>query len=485
MYAFAIWDEREQKLVLVRDRMGIKPLFYHPTPDGVLFGSEPKAILVNPLAERTVDLDGLREMFTRAKTPGEAVWSGMREVVPGTVVTVDRRGQREHVYWALRTREHRDDPRTAVATVRELLDDIVRRQLVTDVPRCVLLSGGIDSSVLTALSAQQLGQDDPVRTFAVDFVGQTENFRPDELRSTPDGPYVHEVAEHVGSWHQDIVLGHSAMADPDVRRKVIAAQDIPTGFGDVDISTYLLFEAIRKHSTVALSGESADEVFGGYNWFERPEPTFPWVAGATTSPHAQDLDVVRPELAATLDLVGYRYTRYREALAEVEHTDDESGHERRMRVSCYLHLTRHVRMLLDRKDRLSMAVGLEVRVPYCDYRLVDYVYNAPWALKKFDGRDKSLLRQAAVDVLPRSVVERPKSPYPSIQDVHYVAALQRQTGELLSTDTPVFELLSRGWVARAVLMDPARMSQAVRNSLERVLDVHTWMEMWHPTLRLS
>jgi asparagine synthase (glutamine-hydrolysing) len=182
MYAFAVWDGRTEKLVMIRDRMGVKPFYCYEIEDGVLFGSEPKAILANPLAKRAVDLDGLREMFTRAKTPGAAVWSGMREVVPGTVVTVDRSGRREHVYWALRAQEHRDDPRAAVAAVRELLDDIVSRQLVADVPLCVLLSGGIDSSAITALSSQQPGRDEQIRTFAVDFTGQTENFRPDELR---------------------------------------------------------------------------------------------------------------------------------------------------------------------------------------------------------------------------------------------------------------------------------------------------------------
>jgi asparagine synthase (glutamine-hydrolysing) len=486
MYAFAVWDGRAEKLVMIRDRMGIKPFYCYQTEDGVLFGSEPKAILANPLAERAVDLDGLREVFTRAKTPGAAVWSGMHEIVPGTVVTVDRSGRKEHVYWTLRAQEHRDDQRTSVATVRELLNDIVHRQLVAEVPLCVLLSGGIDSSVITALSAQQLGHDEPVRTFAVDFVGQTDNFRPDGMRPSPDAPYVHMVAEHVGSLHKDIVLSHTAMADPEVRRKVIAAQDIPAGFGDMDISMYLLFEAIREHSTVALSGESADEVFGGYNWFERPEATFPWVAGATSGgPHAQDPDAVRPELAAVLDLPGYLHARYTEALAEVEHTDIESEHERQMRVSSYLHLTRHVRMLLDRKDRMSMAVGLEVRVPFCDQRLVEYVYNTPWVLKTFDGREKSLLRRAAVDVLPRSVVERPKSPYPSTQDIHYVEALQQQGKELLSGDAPVFDLLSRTWLECAVQVDPARMPSPMRNSVERALDMHTWLEVCHPTLRLS
>lgn len=196
MYAFAVWDGRENKLVMIRDRMGIKPFYFYETPDGVLFGSEPKAILANPLAKPRVTLDGLRELFTIVKTPGHAVWDGMQEVEPGTVVTVDRGGLRQRAYWTLETRPHTDDRDTTIATVRSLLDDIVRRQLVSDVPRCTLLSGGLDSSAMTAIAARQLGeQGETVRSFAVDFVGQTENFVADEMRGTPDAPYVHDVAQ--------------------------------------------------------------------------------------------------------------------------------------------------------------------------------------------------------------------------------------------------------------------------------------------------
>ena len=280
MYAFAIWDGRRDKLVMIRDRMGIKPFYYYRTADGVLFGSEPKAILANPLVRPRVTLDGLRELLVMIKTPGHAVWDGMREVEPGTVVTVDRSGLSTRVYWRLETRPHEDDRDTTIATVRTLLDDIVRRQLVADVPRCTLLSGGLDSSAMTALAARQLAdQGEKVRSFAVDFVGQAENFVADELRGTPDTPFVHDVARLAGTDHQDIVLDVQALADPAVREQVIRARDLPAGFGDMDASLLLLFRAIRQKSTVALSGESADEVFGGYLQFfdedARRADTFP------------------------------------------------------------------------------------------------------------------------------------------------------------------------------------------------------------------
>jgi asparagine synthase (glutamine-hydrolysing) len=490
MYAFAIWDSRSEKLVLIRDRMGIKPLYIYRTPDGVLFGSEPKAILANPLARRVVDADGLRELFAFVKAPRQAVWSGMREVEPGTIVTVDYNGMRERTYWRLETKPHADDRDATVGHVRELLDDIVRRQLVADVPRCVLLSGGLDSSAITALSAAKLAeQGEQVRTFAVDFVGQTERFKPDEFRPTPDTPYVHDVAEHIGSDHHDIVLDYETLADPEARRAVLTARDLPMGLGDMDTSLYLLCKAIRERSTVALSGESADEIFGGYRQFHDPVAqrahTFPWLV-SDMAPFGGEGAMLNPDVQSTLDLAEYRREQYERAIAEVDHLKSESILEYRMRISSYLHLTRFLRVLLDRKDRMSMAVGLEVRVPFCDHRLVEYVYNAPWSLKTYDGREKSLLRGAVRDVLPESVVQRVKSPYPSTQDPHYVGAIQAQANEMLAQrDHAVFSLVDPNWVSEAVREDPAAISLSARHGLERALDLAAWLDIYRPQIVVS
>jgi asparagine synthase (glutamine-hydrolysing) len=490
MYAFAVWDGRHDKLVMIRDRMGIKPFYYYPTPDGVLFGSEPKAILANPLARPRVSLDGLRELFVMVKTPGHAIWDGMREVEPGTVVTVDRSGLTTRAYWRLETRAHTDDRDTTIATVRSLLDDIVRRQLVADVPRCTLLSGGLDSSAMTALAARQLGEHgEKVRSFAVDFAGQTDNFVADELRGTPDTPFVHDVARLADTDHQDIVLDARALADPAVREQVIRARDLPAGFGDMDTSLLLLFRAIRAKSTVALSGESADEVFGGYLQFfdeeARRADTFPWLVRFGRH-FGDDAEVLRNDVTKSLDLEAYVADGYRTAVAGIDRLDGESDFEYRMRQICHLHLTRFVRALLDRKDRMSMAVGLEVRVPFCDHRLVEYVYNAPWALKSFDGREKSLLREATADVLPRSVYDRVKSPYPSTQDPLYARALQEQAKDLLSRPAHrVFDLVDRDRVRAAAERDAPVSTQVARRGLERTLDLARWLDLYSPELTLS
>lgn len=484
MYAFALWDPREEQLLLVRDRLGIKPLFYYPTPDGVLFGSEPRAVLAHPAVRPTVDAEGLAELITFTKTPGHAVYKGMREVLPGNIVRVDRRGLTARTYWALEAREHTDDLDTTVARVRELLDDIVARQLIADVPLCMLLSGGLDSSALTALAARALSNagHGPVRSFAVDFTEYTENFRADDLRGTPDGPYARALAEHVRSDHNDIVLDTAELMDPGHRAAVRAARDLPNTFGDGDTSLYLLFKAIREHSTVALSGEAADEIFGGYRWFHVPKAvhadTFPWIAAQVTATFSggnggHETTLLDAGLLSKLNLSGYENQRYREALAEVPYLDSDRGLERRMREVSYLHLTRFMQVLLDRKDRASMAVGLEVRVPFCDHRLVEYVFNTPWAMKTFDGREKSLLRAATRDILPDIVADRVKSPYPSTQDPRYAEALRTELARMAADrDAPVRPLLDTE-VLKQATTDGGR--EDIRPSAELVLGLDGWL----------
>ncbi|WP_262697725.1 MULTISPECIES: asparagine synthase (glutamine-hydrolyzing) [Streptomyces] len=487
MYAFAIWDSRTEKLVMIRDRMGIKPFYYYETDDGVLFGSEPKAILANPLAAPEVGLDGLREIFSFAKTPGHAIWKGMKELRPGHIATVDRNGLREQAYWRLEVSEHTDDQEATVAHVRELLEDIIARQLVADVPRCTLLSGGLDSSAMTSLAARKLGEHgETVRSFAVDFPGQAENFRAIDVVPSVDTPYVHAVAEHVKCDHRDIVLDGSALSDPAVRQAAIAARDLPIGLGDRDNSLYLLFKAVREQSTVALSGESADEVFGGYPWFHderREADTFPWLAGGLTLGDTKDL--LSPDLTEKLDLDTYLHDHYLSALDEAPLKDGETGLEKRMRQVCYLHLTRMVNTLLDRKDRMSMAVGLEVRVPFCDHRLVSYVFNTPWSLKTFDGREKSILRGATRDVLPESVANRKKSGYPGSFDPAYLAAIRRQAGDLITSGHPALELC-RTETLREALDAPAEViTTQQRATVERALDLATWFDLRKPVITLD
>ncbi|ONI77919.1 asparagine synthase (glutamine-hydrolyzing) [Actinosynnema sp. ALI-1.44] len=495
MFAFGVWDIRRQELVLVRDRMGIKPLFYTRLPTGVLFGSEPKALLAHPAVRPAVDADGLREVFSTAKVPGRTVFRDMHQLLPGHTLTVNADGLTQREYWTLRARPHTDDLDTTVAKIRSMLAEIVTRELVADVPLCTTLSGGIDSSTVTALAQQaRLAMGDgPVRTITANFVGYAENFRPDDQRDTPDAPYAAELARHVGADHTDIVLGSADLIDPAARHAAMVAQDMPTMLGDMDTSLYLMLRATREHSTVALTGETADEIFCGFKWLHDPElvaaETFPWVASekrhrGCRKGHGREL--FDRGFLDKLDMTRYYADNYQQTLAQTPHQDGESVVDHRMRELSYCHLTRWLPMLLDRGDRLAMASGLETRVPFCDHRLVEYVYNTPWALKTFDGREKSLLRAAVRDLVPKSVLDRPKSPYPVTQDPAYTHALHRELAAVLADpQSPVLPFLDIE-AAQQTVKDTSGVTHEwhTRSSTEMALQFNAWLKHYHVEIAL-
>jgi asparagine synthase (glutamine-hydrolysing) len=491
MFAFAIWDVRSEALMLVRDRMGVKPLFYYPTADGVLFGSEPKAILAHPSVRPRVDKEGLSEILVLAKNPERTIYAGMHEVRPGQVVCVTRNGLRKRRYWELSARKHADDLPRTVNTVAELLDDIVRRQIVSDVPLCSLLSGGLDSSAVTAMAdraiaAQHGGR---IRSFSVDFANHGAAFVGGDFHKSSDTPFVRDFVAHVGCNHTEVVLDSRELGSRDLCRSVIGASDFPlSASGDLFSSLYRLFQAVRTESTVALSGESADEVFGGYSWFHDPRAvatkTFPWITGMGGI--IDGTQVLDADLLERLHLPEFQADSYAQAVAETPVLRGEDPAERRMREISYLHLTRFVQFLLDRKDRMSMAVGLEVRVPFCDHRLVDYVFNIPWRLKTFDGREKSILRAAARGLLPESIVERQKSPYPATQDPAYEQTVRAEVEEVLEDRShPATGLLNRN-VIETMLLRPVGTTSSLpaRAGIERARSLSAWVKDYSVVLDL-
>ncbi|AVZ76429.1 asparagine synthase (glutamine-hydrolyzing) [Streptomyces lunaelactis] len=491
MFAFAVWDPRAGKLVMVRDRLGIKPLYYAAAGRGLVFGSEPKALLAHPSIECVVDTEGLAELLAYIATPGHAVYRGMREVPAGHVTVVRDGSVTESRYWTLPNHEHPDDLATTIDTVRGLLQEAVASHLVSDVPLCTLLSGGVDSSAIAAFAAQSVTDGRRPKTFAVDFEGHTERFRKDFWHEDPDAPYAAEVARHVGTDHEPVVLRTSDLADPVVDAAALRAQDLPRPIPDMDRSLYLLLRSVRQRSTVALMGEVADELFGGYQSFRDPTlvdtANFPWVTmGLRVAPNGMSTGLLDPGFLKKIDVPGYSAQRYSETVAEVPRVPGESGQEHTMRVVGHAHLSRWLPLLLSRDDRLSMAVGLELRVPYCDHRLVEYVYNIPWGMKTADGREKSVLRSAVADLLPASVTQRRKSPFPVTQDPRYGEVLRSRFNAVVGDpSSPVRPLLDSPACAELAKEDRpiAVDGWGERRNVEMVLQLDAWLR--HYRVRLD
>lgn len=258
IFAFGIWDEAKELLFLARDRIGVKPLFYTNQGSNFIFGSELKALLAHPDVKPEVDREGMAEIFMigPARTPGHGVFAGVAELKPGHSMTYSRGGIRIHQYWALHSMPHIDDFDTTVHTVKELLTDIVKRQLVADVPVCTLLSGGLDSSALTALATQHYQQEGlgPIHTYSVDYVDNDLYFKANTFQPNADAPWVQRVSDFFGTAHHNILLDTPELAGSLPQATI--SRDLP-GMADVDTSLYLFCREIKKGATVALSGECA------------------------------------------------------------------------------------------------------------------------------------------------------------------------------------------------------------------------------------
>ncbi len=444
IFAFAIWDEAEQRLFAARDRIGVKPFFYSQVGGSFLFASEVKALLAHPDIEPVIGEEGLAEILVMgpARTPGVGVFRDIQELRPGHMLSFDRDGLRIRPYWELVSDHHTDDLETTAAKVRELFEDAVKRQLVSDVPIGTMLSGGLDSSAISACAAKTFSEEGrgQLSTFSVDYADNDKHFHVNEFQPNSDAPWVQLMADAIKSDHHVVLLDNEELIENLIQAMI--ARDFP-GMADIDASLYLFSREIKKKMTVVLSGECADEVFGGYPWFHREEminaDTFPWSRLVD-----KRITFISPEIVQRIQPLAYVESRYQEALAEVPRLSEESATEARMREMFYLNLTRWMPTLLDRKDRMSMAFGLEVRVPFCDHHLVEYVWNIPWSMKSLGNREKGLLRYALKGLLPPEIIERKKSPYPKTHHPVYLRTMQQRVLQLTEdAQEPMFQLLDR------------------------------------------
>ena len=447
IFAFAIWNKNNEELFLARDHFGIKPLFYTIKNDNLIFASEIKALFEFPGIEKVVDQNGICELFGigPAHTAGTTVFKDIYELKPANFAIFNKYGLFVHRYWKFISKPHVDSFEETCMKVKYLLEDSIKRQLVSDVPLCTFLSGGLDSSIITAYASDYCNKNGlpPLNTFSVDYVDNDKNFVKSDFQPNSDNYYINLMVEKYKTNHTNIVLD-----TPDLAKYLedaMIARDTP-GMADVDSSLLLFCKNVKPYATVSLSGECADEIFGGYPWFFREDAlnsgTFPWSIALSERQH-----LLNTNIASKINLKDYIDFRYNESLADVEILDIDSKETAEKRKISHLTLNWFMQTLLDRSDRCSMYNGFELRVPFCDYRLAEYVWNIPWEIKAYKGREKGLLRYIMKDVLPAEIVDRKKSPYPKTHNPTYLKAVKDMLTDIMNDkNAPINNLLNRDYI---------------------------------------
>ena len=440
IYAFAVWEHRKRRLFLVRDRMGVKPLFFKRHQGGLLFASEIKTILAYPTVKARLDREGAAELLLLGpgRTPGCGVFKDVFELEPGCCALWQDGRLKVRRYWQLLDREHRESFEETAEQVRVLVTDAIRRQTVSDVPIGTFLSGGLDSSLITAVCAGEMAKKGgTLTTFSVDYADNDKYFTPSKFQPNSDGYYIRLMQAALDTDHHWCVLTPEELVAE--LENATLARDLP-GLADVDFSLLAFCRRIKERVTVALSGECADEIFGGYPWYRDPAVRdtdgFPWAQNT-----AFRASLAVPALALGED---YVRSRYLDTCRESDILPGTPPREKRIKEMVNLNQRWFMQTLLDRKDRMSMFSGLEVRVPFCDHRIAEYLYGVPWEFKEYGGKEKGLLRYAMADWLPEEVLYRKKSPYPKTFDPKYLALVESRMRTLLQQkDAPLFSLVSR------------------------------------------
>ena len=486
IFAFAVWEKKKRRLFLARDRMGVKPLFYTQMGDGLIFASEIKTILAHPAAKSELDAEGAAQILLLGpgRVPGSGVLRNIRELEPGQCAFFTDGKLHIRRYWQLRDREHTESFEDTAEHVRELVLDAILRQTVSDVPIGTFLSGGLDSSLITAVCAKQLGGK-RLPTFSVDYVDSDKYFVPNKFQPNSDGEYIRLMQKAFHTDHHWCVLSPEDLVEE--LDNATFARDLP-GMADVDFSLLAFCRRIKPYVTVALSGECADEIFGGYPWYRDPEVRnkdgFPWAQNT-----AYRMALLAPDLQGKLAGEEYVRSYYEKTCLESDILPGTDATEKRMKQMVNLNLRWFMQTLLDRKDRMSMYSGLEVRVPFCDYRIAEYLYGVPWVFKDHRGKEKGLLRTAMEGILPDEVLWRKKSPYPKTMDPKYLALVSARMEQLLQNkNAPLFQLISPDGVRQVLEQEPAWpwYGQLMRRpqTIAYLLQVNAWLEHYHVDLLL-
>ncbi len=484
IFAFAIWEKRERRLTLCRDRLGVKPLFFAPIRNGLTFGSTIDTVLCHPEIEPVIDEDGLRTLLLLgpARPPESGVFRQIKSLLPGHFAVLTPENFTDHVYWQLEAHEHEDDLPTTIERTHTLICDAARRQLVSDVPLACFLSGGLDSSILSMLAAKDYAaRGETLHTWSVDYRDNDKYFTKSIFQPNSDDSYIDQMVDFLGTHHHRVVLEPEALCAALL--PATDARALP-GMADVDSSLLLFCAAVKRGgTTVCLSGECADELFGGYPWYHREEilfeDTFPWSRSVGLR-----LGLLTPDAVRN----GEEFVRqhYRDTCDRAPKLSSDDKKAARMREMFVLNLDWFMATLLDRKDRMSMYSGLEVRVPFCDHRIVEYAYNMPWDFKSLEGREKGIVRRAFADELPKDIVFRKKSPYPKTFHPVYTRLCADYVRRIFEDNTSVAASLFDRNAVQKLMQRPESLAEPWFGQLMRtpqifayIIQLDRWFRHYH------
>jgi len=430
IFAFAVWEEVRGRLFLCRDKLGVKPLFYAEFSGMLIFASEIKALLKHPKVGAKIDKEGISHLFALApaRIMGKTPFLDIFELCAGECMVFTKSGCSKHKYWQLCACEHTDSADKTAEKLNHLITGAVTNQLVSDVPVGTFLSGGLDSSIISAIAAREFKRrNKQLKTFSVDYTDNDKYFTKNLFQPDSDSEYIKEMVRFLGTDHYYYECGVEALAQN--LNLAVNARDLP-GMADVDVSLLLFCREIKKHATVALSGEGADEIFGGYPWFhnENSSDIFPW---------SNSVEIRKKLLGrefSDIDILGFTKDLYLNCMNEAPVNKNDSPKQNYIRKIMYTNAQYFMQTLLCRKDAMSMASGLEARVPFADHRIVQYAYNIPWEIMCFGGREKGILRLAFKDSLPENILYRKKSPYPKTHHPLYTALVKQKLQDTINDE---------------------------------------------------
>ena len=485
IFAIALWDSLSNQLLLFRDRLGVKPLFYTLKNHTLVFASEIKGLFAYPGIEPILDQDGLCEVFALgpAKSYGKGVFKDIWEVLPGHCLTFSSDYCRQDAYWKLKSHPHEDSMETTVEKTRWLVEDAVKQQMLSDIPISTFLSGGVDSSLVTAICSRELKkQGKQLNTFSFDFQDNNKYFQSNSFQPSQDRPYVEQMTNFAKTNHRFLECSNEDQFC--FLFHAVDARDLPC-MADVESSMLYFCSKVKDYNKVTLTGECADEIFGGYPWFHNEKAfqtdAFPW--SISMEPRQA---LLTDEIIHSLPMEEYAHAAYDRTIRETPVLPEDTPEEKRRREIAYLNLRWFMATLLDRMDRTSMYNGLEARVPLADHRIVEYIFNVPWHMKCPNGTVKGLLRRAGEGLLPETILWRRKSPYPKTYDPAYEKMLGKYLKEVISDPAAPVRAFVDSKKVFSFLNSPSDYGKpwygqlmAGPQMLAYILQVNYWLETYH------